>query len=496
MSAQTEKNQPVDCGGVDERLPLGSLATLGIQHVMVMYAGAVAVPLIIGAALGLTKEQIALLINADLLCCGLITIIQARGVGVFGIKLPVMMGVSFAAVSPMIAIGLDPNLGLTGIFGATILAGIFSVLIAPIFSRMMGLFPPVVTGIIITVIGITLMRVGLEWVGGGKPQILDQVTGQMIANPEYGSMQNLGTALLVLLIILGITKFAKGFLSNVAVLIGLLAGFFIALVQGRINFDGLGDASWVAIVKPFAFGVPTLSWSLLGAAAILSLIMVVIMVESLGMFLALGSICGRPPSREDLVRGLSTDGLGTLIGGIMNTFPHSSFSQNVGLVSVTGVRSRWVCVMGGVFLITLGLFPKLAFIVASIPNYVLGGAGIVMFGMVASTGIKILMSADLNSNRYNPYIVAISLGMGMIPLVAEHLLDKMPSVLAPLLHSGILLAAVSAITLNLFFNGIARPERRKHESSAPATVAATTETGPRLVTQQDTPATQQLASQH
>lgn len=180
----------------------------------------------------------------------------------------------------------------------------------------------------------------------------------------------------------------------------------------------------------------------------------------------------------------------------MNTFPHSSFSQNVGLVSVTGVRSRWVCVMGGVFLITLGLFPKLAFIVASIPNYVLGGAGIVMFGMVASTGIKILMSADLNSNRYNPYIVAISLGMGMIPLVAEHLLDKMPSVLAPLLHSGILLAAVSAITLNLFFNGIARPERSKHESSAPATVAATTETGPRLVTQQDTPATQQLASQH
>ncbi|HRL21469.1 nucleobase:cation symporter-2 family protein [Alcaligenes sp. SDU_A2] len=471
MSANPQVSQPDPCGGVDERLPLGQLATLGLQHVMVMYAGAVAVPLIIGAALGLSKEQIALLINADLLCCGLITIIQARGMGVFGIRLPVMMGVSFAAVSPMIAIGLDPELGLTGIFGATILAGIFSILIAPVFSRMMGLFPPVVTGIIITVIGITLMRVGLDWVGGGKPQILDTATGQMIANPDYGSLENLAIAMTVLTIILVITKFARGFLANVAVLIGLLAGFFISLGLGRISFAGLDQASWFAVVTPFEFGVPTFSWGLLGAAAVLSLIMVVIMVESLGMFLALGSICGRPPSREDLVRGLRTDGLGTLVGGIMNTFPHSSFSQNVGLVSVTGVRSRWVCVMGGVFLMALGLFPKMAFVVASIPNYVLGGAGIVMFGMVAATGIKILMSANLNRNRYNPYIIAISLGFGMIPLVAEHLLDKMPAALAPLLHSGILLAAVSAIVLNLFFNGIEKFAGQSHEVQSTAAEA-------------------------
>jgi NCS2 family nucleobase:cation symporter-2 len=310
MSANPEVSTPVACDGVDERLPTGRLATLGLQHVMVMYAGAVAVPLIIGAALGLSKEQIAFLINADLLCCGLITIIQARGLGMFGIKLPVMMGVSFAAVSPMIAIGLDPQLGLPGIFGATILAGIFSILIAPVFSRLMGLFPPVVTGIIITVIGVTLMRVGLNWIGGGAPTITDPATGMSIPNPDYGSLENLGIALMVLTVILLITKFARGFLANVAVLIGLLVGFFVSLAMGRITFEGLDQTSWFAVVTPFHFGVPTFSWALLGAAAVLSLIMVVIMVESLGMFLALGSICGRPTDREALVRGLRTDGPG------------------------------------------------------------------------------------------------------------------------------------------------------------------------------------------
>nr|WP_321301078.1 nucleobase:cation symporter-2 family protein [Alcaligenes faecalis] len=493
MSANPEVSTPAACDGVDERLPTGRLATLGLQHVMVMYAGAVAVPLIIGAALGLSKEQIAFLINADLLCCGVITIIQARGLGIFGIKLPVMMGVSFAAVSPMIAIGLDPQLGLPGIFGATILAGIFSILIAPVFSRLMGLFPPVVTGIIITVIGVTLMRVGLNWIGGGAPTITDPATGMSIPNPEYGSLENLGIALMVLTVILLITKFARGFLANVAVLIGLLVGFFVSLAMGRITFEGLDQTSWFAIVTPFHFGVPTFSWALLGAAAVLSLIMVVIMVESLGMFLALGSICGRPTDREALVRGLRTDGLGTLVGGIMNTFPHSSFSQNVGLVSVTGVRSRWVCVMGGAFLIMLGLFPKMAFIVASIPNYVLGGAGIVMFGMVAATGIKILTSANLNRNPYNPYIVAISLGFGMIPLVAEHLLDKMPPALAPLLHSGILLAAVSAILLNLFFNGMEKYADQGHTVESTAATQARKQASAQKETEDSST---QLASQN
>src|SRR5207253_8680072 len=235
----------------------------------------------------------------------------------------------------------------------------------------------------------------------------------------------------------------------VSVLLGIIVGFLIALAMGKVSFAGTGEAAWVAFVYPFQFGLPTFD---LVAVATMCLVMIVVMVESLGMFLALGDLTGKQLTQKDLTRGLRTDGLGTLIGGVFNTFPYTSFSQNVGLVGVTGVRSRWLCVAGGVILVAFGLFPKMAHVVASIPQFVLGGAGIVMFGMVAATGIRILLSSNLRENRYNPYIVAISLGLGMIPLVADTFFRQMPK--APLLHSGILLAAIVAVLLNLYFNGL------------------------------------------
>jgi uric acid transporter len=423
---------------VDEKPPLLRLITLGLQHVLVMYAGAVAVPLIIGGALQLPKEQIAFLINADLFACGIVTLIQSGGIWKFGIRLPVMMGVTFAAVGPMIAMAGDPDLGILGIYGAVIGAGIFTILVAPFVSRLLPLFPPVVTGSIITVIGISLMEVAVNWAGGG------------FGNPNFGAPLYLGVALLVLVAILLITKYVRGFLGNIAVLLGLIIGFLVALLLGQVSFAGLADAPWVAIVYPFAYGVPHFQ-----PVAILTMciVMIVVMIESTGMFLALGELTGRPVSEEDLTRGLRTDGLGTLIGGIFNTFPYTSFSQNVGLVGITGVRSRWVCATGGVILILLGLLPKLAHIVASVPPFVLGGAGIVMFGMVAATGIKILAAADLQTNRHNLFIVAISIGVGMIPMAAGKFFSQMPHALAPLLHSGILLCALSAVLLNLYFNG-------------------------------------------
>ena len=423
---------------VDEKPPLLRLITLGLQHVLVMYAGAVAVPLIIGGALHLPKEQIAFLINADLFACGIATLIQSGGIGWFGIRLPVMMGVTFAAVGPMVAMAGDPEIGILGIYGAVIGAGVFTILVAPFVSRLLPLFPPVVTGTIIAVIGISLMQVAVYWAGGGR------------GNPNFGAPLYLGVALLVLVSILLITKYVKGFLGNIAVLLGLIIGFLVALLLGEVGFAGLGDAKWLAIVYPFAFGVPRFD---LVAILTMCVVMIVVMIESTGMFLALGELTGRPIGEDDLTRGLRTDGLGTLIGGIFNTFPYTSFSQNVGLVGVTGVRSRWVCATGGVILVLLGLFPKLAHVVASIPPFVLGGAGIVMFGMVAATGIKILMAADLQTNRHNLFIVAISIGIGMIPLIADQFFSRMPHVLAPLLHSGILLAAISAVLLNLYFNG-------------------------------------------
>lgn len=445
---------------VDEVLPMGKLLLLGLQHVLVMYAGAVAVPLIIGGALKLPKDQLAFLINADLFACGLVTLIQSIGFWRFGIRLPVMMGVTFASVSPMLAMATNPEIGLMGIYGAVICAGIFGMLIAPIISRLLPYFPPVVTGTIITVIGISLMRVGINWAAGGNPMIAGP--SGMIPNPEYGAPIHLGVAGIVLIFILSITKFIKGFFANISVLLGIIFGMFIAIFLGKVSFAGIDEAAWLAIVKPFQFGFPTFN---LMAILTMCLVMVVVMVESLGMFLALGEITGKPVHQKNLSNGLRVDGLGTLIGGIFNTFPYTSYSQNVGLVSVTGVRSRWVCAVGGALLILLGLLPKLAVIVASVPQFVLGGAGIVMFGMVCATGIRILGGVDFTHNRLNLYIVAISIGFGMIPIVADKFFNQMPKALSPLLNSGILLASIIAVILNAVFNRLVVKIKEENKSS-------------------------------
>jgi uric acid transporter len=423
---------------VDEVLAAPRLIALGIQHVLVMYAGAVAVPLIIGAAVKASREQVAFLITCDLLACGIASLLQSVGVWRFGIRLPVIMGVTFAAVGPMVAIGSDPSLSLLGIYGATIVAGIFTILMAPFVSRLLPLFPPVVTGTIITVIGISLVGVGINWAGGG------------VGNPQYGRPLYLGIGFFVLLSILLITRFGRGFVRNISVLLGLMIGTIVATVLGQVDFSRISDTAWFAVVMPFPYGMPIFDPI---ACATMCVVMVVVMIESLGMFLALGEICDRPLDKEDLTRGLRVDGLGTLIGGMLNTFPHSSFSQNVGLVGVTGVRSRWVCAAGGVILIILGLIPKLAAIVASVPSFVLGGAGLVMFGMVTATGIRILAGVDLEEKPNNLLIIAISIAFGMIPIVSQQFFGQFPHFLGPLLHSGILLASISAVALNAYFNG-------------------------------------------
>jgi NCS2 family nucleobase:cation symporter-2 len=414
------------------------LIVLALQHVLVMYAGAVAVPLILGAALKLPRDQVATLINADLFGCGLATIIQAYGFGPVGIRLPVMMGVTFASLSPMLAMANNPALGLPAIFGSVIAAGVFGVLIAPFVSRLLRFFPPVVTGSIITVIGITLMRIGINWIGGGRP-----------AAPDFGAPGYLAVAALVLAAILLLLRFGTGFLRNTAVLIGIVLGYIITVTLGWAGFTGLDAQPWVALVTPLQFGLPRFD---LVACLSMCLVMVVVMIESTGMFLALGTMVGRPIGQADLARGLRADGVGTVIGGLFNTFPYTSFSQNVGLVGVTGVTSPMVCVAGGVIMLLLGLLPKLALIAASVPQCVLGGAGVVMFGMVAATGIRILATVDYERQRGNVFIVAISIGFGMIPLVAPTLFKAAPDMLKTMLDSGILLASIVAVALNMFFN--------------------------------------------
>jgi NCS2 family nucleobase:cation symporter-2 len=432
---------------VDEILPPGRLAVLGLQHVLVMYAGAVAVPLIIGHALGLAPDQIALLISADLFAAGLATLIQSFGLPGVGIRLPIMMGVTFASVGPMMAMvaagaasGVPKTATLQLIYGAVIASGVFGLLAAPLVGRLAKLFPPVVTGTVILVIGISLMNIGVNWAAGGQP-----------FQPDYGSPLYIGVALFTLLVILVITRFCTGLLKNTAVLIGTIAGCAAATLLGKMSFEHVATAPAVALVMPFQFGLPRFE---LVSVLTMCLVMIVVMVESMGMFFAVSEMVGQPPTTKAIVRGLRGDGLGAILGGVFNTFPYTSFSQNVGLVGVTGVRSRFVCVAAAAIMILLGLSPKLSALVAAAPAFVLGGAGLVMFGMVAATGVRILSSVDYADNPNNLFIVAISVGVGLIPLVAPKFFQFMPPVLAPLLNSGILLSVIAAVLLNLYYNGL------------------------------------------
>jgi NCS2 family nucleobase:cation symporter-2 len=467
---------------VDEMLPAPKLFALGLQHVLVMYAGAIAVPLIVGRALQLEPHDVAFLISADLFVCGVVSILQSFGfTRWFGIKLPVMMGVTFASVGPMVSLAVA-NPGPEGariIFGSIIGAGIVAILLAPLMSRMLRFFPPVVTGTIILIIGISLMRVGINWIFGNPaapmtaPRIvnpehtawLDAVRGlgeavpavpeglrlaATMNNPAYASVSNIVLSLIVLAVVIGVARFAKGFLSNIAVLTGIFVGGIIAAALGMMSFHAVGEASWFAPIAPFHFGTPVFH-----AIPIITmtLVMIVVMIESTGMFLALSDITGKKIGPSDLSAGLRMDGLGTIIGGVFNTFPYTSFSQNVGLVGVTGIRSRFVCVAGGAIMVVLGLIPKMGALVEALPTVVLGGAGLVMFGMVAATGIRILGAVDFKTNRNNLFVVAISIGVGMIPLVAPDFKMWLPHAIEPLIDSGILLAAIAAVALNMVFNG-------------------------------------------
>jgi uric acid transporter len=428
---------------VDEVLPPARLLALGLQHVLVMYANAVAVPLILGGALHLPKEQIAMLINADLFACGIATLIQTIGIGPFGIRLPIIMGVTAVSISPMLAMAAMPGVGLTGIYGAVLVGGLFGLCMVPLVGRVLRFFPAVVTGSIITMIGISLMRVGVAWAGGGA------------AAADFGAANYIAIAATVLVIILLVIKFGRGFVSNVAVLCGVVIGYLITLAIGQADLSGLGDEPWLRVVLPLQFGLPEFH---LVPCLTMCLVMTIVFIEATGMFIAMGNMTGRTVAASDIKRGLRADALGTVIGAIFNTFPYVSYSQNIGLVGVTGVYSRWVCVTGGAIMLALGLIPKMAFVVASVPQCVLGGAGFIMFGMVAATGIKILATVDFAHQRNNVLIVAIALGFGLIPIVSPNFFHILPAGLKPIFGDPIIMTSIAAVALNAFFNRTTRSE--------------------------------------
>jgi NCS2 family nucleobase:cation symporter-2 len=421
---------------LDAAPPPFRLLLLAVQHVLSLYAGAVTIPLVVGAALHLTTGQIAYLVSSDLLACGLVTLVQCLGLGGVGIRLPVMMGVTFVAVGPALAIAANPALGLPGVFGASIAAGVIGVVIAPLFGRLAWLFAPVVTGTAMLLIGVTLMGVAVTWATGAGPG----------APGEIGAI---AVAALVLGVILAVTRFGRGFLANAAILIGVASGFAVAWALGGVDLAPVAKAGWFAPVSPLHFGWPR--FDLLSSAS-MTVVIIITMVESSGMLFALGRIVDKPLTARDLARGLRADAVGAIVGGLFNSLPYTSYSQNVALVAMTGVRSRFVCAAAGAILILLACVPKLAVLVTAIPHPVLGGAALVMFGMVAASGVETLGRVDFRPGSRNPYVVALGLGMGLIPNVNAKFFDNLPPVAAGVLHNGVMLGIVTAVVLNLLLN--------------------------------------------
>ncbi|HLV05302.1 MAG TPA: nucleobase:cation symporter-2 family protein [Actinomycetaceae bacterium] len=419
----------------DERLPLGRSFMYGLQHVLTMYGGIIAVPLIVGQAAGLSDSDVAVLIASALFVGGAATVLQSWGVPFFGSQLPLVQGVSFAGVATMLAI-LAGGGGLPAVMGAVLVAGAFGLVAAPFFAQIIRFFPPVVTGVVITTIGLTLMPVAAGWAMGGQ------------GSEDFGSTANIGLAFLTFVIVLVLSKVGVATISRLSILLSIIIGTLVAAVLGMADFSGVGEGPTIAVPAIFAFGTPTFE-----VAAIISMIIVVLvtMTETTADILAVGEIVRTKTDSKRIADGLRADMLSSTVAPVFNSFTQTAFAQNVGLVAITGIKSRFVVSAGGVIMFTLGLLPVLGRVVAAIPTPVLGGAGVVLFGTVAAAGIRTLAKVDYEGNM-NLVIVASSLAFGMVPIVAPTFYDAFPDWFTTIFHSGISSAAVMAVVLNLLFN--------------------------------------------
>jgi len=428
----------------DERLPLGKSFAYGLQHVLTMYGGIIAPPLIIGSAAGVGTGEIALLIACCLFVGGAATILQTVGVPFFGCQLPLVQGTSFASVATLTAI-VNGGGGLPAVFGSVMAAALVGFVIAPFFARIIRFFPPVVTGVVITAIGLSLIPVAANWAMGGNAKA-----------ENYGSPQNIGLAALTLAIVLLLSKVGNAAISRLSILLAMVAGTIIAAALGMADFSKVGQGAIVELPRPFAFGLPVFE---IGGIISMTIVVLVILTETTADILAVGEIAGTRVDSKRIANGLRADMASSFVAPVFNTFTQSAFAQNVGLVAITGIKSRFVVTAGGAILVILGLLPVLGRVVASIPTPVLGGAGVVLFGTVAASGIRTLSKVKYKDNM-NLVIVAASLGFGLIPVVQPAFYDQFPAWFATIFHSGISSAAVMAVLLNLLFNEFKRGNRR------------------------------------
>ncbi|MFB1291835.1 nucleobase:cation symporter-2 family protein [Streptococcus pyogenes] len=407
-------------------------AVLGLQHVLSMYAGSILVPIMIAGALGYSARELTYLISTDIFMCGVATFLQLKLTKHTGVGLPVVLGCAFQSVAPLSIIGAQQ--GSSAMFGALIASGIYVILVAGIFSKIARFFPPIVTGSVITVIGLSLVGVAM---------------GNMGDNVKEPTAQSMMLSLLTIVIILLVQKFTKGFVKSISILIGLVAGTLVSAMMGLVDTTPVVEASWIHVPTPFYFGMPTFE---ITSIVMMCIIATVSMVESTGVYLALSDLTNDQLDEKRLRNGYRSEGIAVFLGGLFNTFPYTGFSQNVGLVQISGIKTRRPIYYAAGILVIIGLLPKFGAMAQMIPSPVLDGAMLVLFGMVALQGMQMLNRVDFQKNEYNFIIAAVSISAGL-GFNGTNLFASLPETAQMFLTNGIVITTLTSVVLNLVLNG-------------------------------------------
>lgn len=410
--------------------PWSRAVPLGIQHVLAMFVSNVTVPIIIANAADLSEDKTTLMIQAAMFVAGVATLIQSLGIGRIGARLPIVMGTSFGFVPILIPIAV--GMGVPAALGAALCGGLAMAVVGLLLPWVRFLFPPVVTGTFVIMIGMLLMPVAFAYIGGG------------FGASDFGAPRHLIMASVVLVVTIVMHQFGRGIWSEIAPLSGLIVGYVAALLLGAVDFASVGQAEWFSLPVPLAIGIE------FKLAAILPVVLLslVTCAESIGDIV--GTTAGglnREPTEKELSGGVMADGLCSVFAAIFNAYPQISFSQNVGVVALTGVVSRYVVAIGGMFLVLAGLFPKMGGVVSSIPSAVLGGVVLIMFGMIASAGIKMLSGIEFN--KRNMVIIGLSLSAAIGLPAQQELFSAYSENVRAIIESGLIPGALIAIVLNL-----------------------------------------------
>ncbi|MGT2774627.1 nucleobase:cation symporter-2 family protein [Streptococcus hyovaginalis] len=414
---------------IDDKPPLGVSIVLALQHILAAFAGIIAVPLVVAGALNLSVEEISMMVSASIFVAGVTTVLQSKGLGPIGSRVSGMMGTDFTFANPAISVG--SRFGIAGIVGATIAGSLVEIVLSRFIKPLMTFFPPLITGTVVALIGITLLPVSMDWAAGGS------------GAKDYGSVENISIAFVIMVFTLLLNHYGKGLWSTASVFIGMIFGYILCIFLGKVDLSAVNDAAWFALPNVFHYGVT------FDLSAILSFIpaYVVSLISTVGIMMAIGEVSNTKMSSNRAANGVLADGVGSLIAGVFGAGPNTAFSQNVGLITLTKVASRHVMILAGIILAVLGVFPKLSALISIMPQPVLGGVGVIMFGLVAAQGIKTLATVKIGDRELLIISVAFALGIGVT--VRPELLVGLPTPIQMVLSSGISTGTLAALILNI-----------------------------------------------